>query len=68
MAERCHQAQHRPQPWLGDQLITPAEIAAVLEAIAQLLVSDDTMEFVGRNPSWFADGGAVVGRLGQEGE
>jgi hypothetical protein len=38
-----------------------------LESIAQMLVSDGTMEFVGRNPSWFADAAAVVERLGQEG-
>lgn len=66
LRERCIQAELEPQPYLGDLLITPAEIAAVLEAIAELLISDGSCELAGRNPSWFNDAARVVERLAQE--
>jgi len=66
LRERCVQAELEPQPCPGDQLISPAEIAAVLETIARQMVSDDTYDLVGRNPSWFTDAALVVERLAQE--
>lgn len=64
--ERCVAAEREPQPYLGDALITPQEIAAVLETIALLLQSDETYELAGRNPSWYSDAARVVEWLGQE--
>lgn len=63
--ERCVEAELEPQPWLMDQLITPAEIASVLETIAQVMMSDEVMELAGHNPSWFRDAAAVVERVGR---
>lgn len=64
--ERCVAAERESRPHLGDALITPQEIAAVLETIALLLQSDETYEFAGRNPSWFSDAARVVEWLGQQ--
>ena len=65
LRERCVAAELELQPWLGDQTITPAEIATVLETIRQLMVSDGWEELAGHNPSWFSDAALVVERLGQ---
>ncbi|MCG3207184.1 MAG: hypothetical protein FOGNACKC_00784 [Anaerolineae bacterium] len=61
--ERCVAAELEPRPYLGDVLITPQEIAAVLETIALLLQSDGSYELAGRNPSWFSDAALLVERL-----
>ena len=34
-----------------------------METIAQMLISDETYDFVGRNPSWFKDAALVVERM-----
>lgn len=62
--ERCIQAEQESLPGLGDQTITPAEIATVLETIAQVMVSEEMTEFVGYNASWFSDAADVVERIG----
>ncbi len=64
--ERVAQSEQQLQPHLGDQLISPQDIATVLETIATLLVSDGTMELAGHNPSWFDDAARVIERLAQE--
>jgi hypothetical protein len=61
--ERCVQAEIEPQPYLGDQLITPQEIAAVLESISHWMVGEEVYELVGLNPSWFTDAAAVVEQM-----
>ncbi len=66
LRDRCVQAEREPQPALGDQLITATEIAAALETIAQQMISDQTYDLAGYNPSWFIDAALVVERLGQE--
>jgi len=65
LQQHCLAAEREPQPYLGDETITPQEIAAVLETIGHMLMSDETMDFAGRNPSWFMDAARVVERLGQ---
>ncbi len=62
----CVSAEQEPRPYLGDALITPQEIAAVLETVALLLQSDETYEFAGRNPGWFSDAARVVEWLEQQ--
>jgi len=66
LRERCVQVEQEPQPYLGDQLITPIEIATVLETIAQVMMSEDISDLAGYNPSWFIDAALVVDRLAQE--
>jgi hypothetical protein len=63
---RCKDAELELQPWLGDHLITPQEIAAVLETIAQVLVSEKVAEFAGHTPAWFTDAAMVVERIAQQ--
>lgn len=65
LQQRCLAAEREPQPYLSDETITPQEIAAMLETIGHMLMSDETMEFAGRNPSWFLDAARVVERLAQ---
>lgn len=64
--ERCVQAEREPQPLLMDAMITPAEIATVLETIGHWMVSEGTGEMAGHNASWFMDAAAVVERLVQK--
>jgi hypothetical protein len=63
--ERCVEAEREPQPWLGDQAITPGEIAGVLETIAQVMMSDGNYNLARHNPGWFTDAARVVEQLGQ---
>lgn len=63
LRDGCKAAEKEPQPWVGDQLIYPGEIAAVLETIAQTMMSDAQYELAGRNPSWFRDAALVIERM-----
>ncbi len=65
LRNRCVEAEREPQPYLGDQTITPAEIASVLETVAQVMMSEGIEELAGCNPSWFTDAAVVVERLAQ---
>ncbi len=64
--EQVAQTERQSQPYLGDELITPADIASVLETIANALVSDGTIELAGHNPSWYSDAATVIERLAQK--
>lgn len=66
LQKRCKEAELELQPWLGDELITPQEIAAVLETIAQVLVSEKVAEFAGHTPAWFTDAALAVERMAQQ--
>lgn len=61
--ERCVQAQATPAP--AGLAIEPGEIAAVLETIAEMMVSDGMREMAGVNASWFKDAAGVVEMMGQ---
>jgi hypothetical protein len=65
--ERCAavQGQARPEP-SGGQTITVEEIAAVLETIGRIMVSEGWPELAGRNASWFGDAAGVVEMMEQE--
>ncbi len=63
LRERCVEAELEPQPYLGDQTITSQEIATVLETITHWMISEDMVEFLGYNPSWFSDAAAVVEQI-----
>ncbi len=64
--EQCVQNELKLQPHLDDQLITLGEIVVVLETIGQILMSDETYELAGRNPSWFMDAANLLERLDRE--
>lgn len=63
LRERCIQAQLTPV--LAGLAIEPGEIAAVLETIAEVMVSDGVREMAGVNASWFKDAARVVEMMGQ---
>jgi hypothetical protein len=63
MRETCVAEEKQPQPYLGDQLIAPQDIASTLETIAQILISEGIYDFAGHNPSWFTDAALVVERM-----
>lgn len=62
LRERC--ALARSEPRLGDRLIEPAEVAAVLEFVGQWMVSEGIEELAGYNASWFKDAAGVVEQVG----
>ena len=61
--ERCVQMEREPQPWMMDRMITPTEIATVLETIAHWMVSEGMEELADHNASWFSDAALVVERM-----
>ena len=58
LRERCAQAQPHPEP--SDRLIEPGEIAAVLETIVHLMISEGMKELAGYNAAWFMDAAGMV--------
>jgi hypothetical protein len=63
--QRCKDSKLEPQPVLVDKFIPPQEIAAVLETIARMMVSEGIEEFTGHDSNWFTNAALVVEQMVQ---
>ena len=55
LKKRCLEVVDKDWLSKGDELITLTEVATVLETLGQVMVSEDTIELLERNASWYKD-------------